>query len=373
MFTRCPACRTVFHITAAELRSADGTVICGACDATFDALDSLSEIRPVDSEIDEPAPQAEPDELFQEVDEDARDTDEFLEEIESLIGDEDQPESLPAEPEDRFHTGPAPRTPESDSLYDEIPDADSVFRIEDATEEPDAPSTAPFVDADEAQTPADPLTVKPETGILADTDQETGPVDLGLDDSGPEAHDDGDGVPGFVRERRPGTLWLRILLPLAAALLLMGTWIHAQRAQLLRVPAGQAVLGPVYAALGIQVAPDWRPAEFRVVRSEAIANADEPDNLHVAVEFLNGAGFAQPYPVIRIALHDRFGRRVGTHDFAPAQYLDENAYAARLPAGGRMQASVAVPDPGARADGFRVDLCLELDARGLVCAAEPFR
>jgi hypothetical protein len=44
-----------------------------------------------------------------------------------------------------------------------------------------------------------------------------------------------------------------------------------------------------------------------------------------------------------------------------------------LPAGGRIRTSVAVPDPGARADGFRVDLCLELDARGLVCAAEPFR
>jgi predicted Zn finger-like uncharacterized protein len=372
MFTRCPACRTVFHITAAELRSADGTVICGACDATFDALDSLSEIRPVDAEFDEPPPNVEPHEDSRELDEDAHDTDEFLEEIESLIGDEDQQEKLPAGPADRFETGPEPRTPESDPLYDEIPDEDSVFRIDDTPEEPEWPSTAPFVDAVEAPDSADPMSLKPETAIAADTDRITEPVDPGLADDAAE-HDDGDGVPGFVRERRPGTLWLRILLPLAAALLLMGTWIHAQRAQLLRVPAGQAVLGPVYAALGMQVAPDWRPAEFRVVRSEAIANADEPDILHVAVEFLNGAGFAQPYPVIRIALHDRFGRRVGTHDFAPAQYLDANTHDARLAAGDRLRASVAVPDPGARADGFRVDLCLELDARGLVCAAEPFR
>ena len=49
MFTRCSSCSTVFHITAAELRAADGTVICGACGTTFDALDSLSETRPKDT------------------------------------------------------------------------------------------------------------------------------------------------------------------------------------------------------------------------------------------------------------------------------------------------------------------------------------
>jgi hypothetical protein len=32
-----------------------------------------------------------------------------------------------------------------------------------------------------------------------------------------------------------------------------------------------------------------------------------------------------------------------------------------------------VPDPGGRADGFRVDFCLDLPARGLVCGPEPFR
>ncbi|MEI2420344.1 MJ0042-type zinc finger domain-containing protein, partial [Arthrospira platensis SPKY2] len=48
MYTRCHACRTVFHITAAELRAAEGTVVCGACGITFNALDTLSETRPAD-------------------------------------------------------------------------------------------------------------------------------------------------------------------------------------------------------------------------------------------------------------------------------------------------------------------------------------
>jgi predicted Zn finger-like uncharacterized protein len=60
MFTRCSNCRTVFHITAAELRAADGTVICGACGTTFDALESLSETRPKDPPIIDTHPPAGP-------------------------------------------------------------------------------------------------------------------------------------------------------------------------------------------------------------------------------------------------------------------------------------------------------------------------
>jgi hypothetical protein len=44
-----------------------------------------------------------------------------------------------------------------------------------------------------------------------------------------------------------------------------------------------------------------------------------------------------------------------------------------MEAGERVQATVSVPDPGARADGFRISLCLEMPPRGLVCTAEPLR
>ena len=43
MYTRCPACLTVFRISSADLRAADGEVVCGRCDAQFNALTSLSE------------------------------------------------------------------------------------------------------------------------------------------------------------------------------------------------------------------------------------------------------------------------------------------------------------------------------------------
>lgn len=41
MFTRCPACQTLFRVHADTLRAAQGLVRCGRCAVQFNALDSL--------------------------------------------------------------------------------------------------------------------------------------------------------------------------------------------------------------------------------------------------------------------------------------------------------------------------------------------
>jgi predicted Zn finger-like uncharacterized protein len=43
MYTRCPECETVFRLSASALKKAGGRVRCGACDSTFNALQSLAE------------------------------------------------------------------------------------------------------------------------------------------------------------------------------------------------------------------------------------------------------------------------------------------------------------------------------------------
>ena len=48
MYTQCPDCGTVFRVSAAVLRTARGQVRCGVCDATFDALEYLTEDVEVD-------------------------------------------------------------------------------------------------------------------------------------------------------------------------------------------------------------------------------------------------------------------------------------------------------------------------------------
>jgi predicted Zn finger-like uncharacterized protein len=54
VYTQCPECGTVFRVTAAVLRAAQGQVRCGVCDANFDSLRFLSD--EVESEGEPPLP-----------------------------------------------------------------------------------------------------------------------------------------------------------------------------------------------------------------------------------------------------------------------------------------------------------------------------
>ena len=57
MKTRCPACQTIFRVTAEQLKARAGKVRCGQCQAVFNALDTmLEELPPVSSPPGMPAP-----------------------------------------------------------------------------------------------------------------------------------------------------------------------------------------------------------------------------------------------------------------------------------------------------------------------------
>jgi hypothetical protein len=236
----------------------------------------------------------------------------------------------------------------------------------------------PFVGADtDDEAEATPLSARPEADQAEDTGEHE--VDESKERTagaavieGQEA-DEAAELPEFAAgppRRRRG---LALGLTVVALLVIAGAWAHAQRGTLLRHPAGEAVMGPIYALLGIEAEPRWSPEKFRALKWEAEADPAQPERLIVAVEFLNSADFAQPYPVLRVVLEDRFGRRVGSQDVAPAQYLEGYSRGRRLPAGGRVRTTIEVPDPGARAEGFRVDFCLESDTGEPACGAETFR
>jgi predicted Zn finger-like uncharacterized protein len=63
MYTQCPECGTAFRVTAEVLRQAAGKVRCGGCGSAFNALDFLSEQRPV---APTPPPEEEPADMAPE-------------------------------------------------------------------------------------------------------------------------------------------------------------------------------------------------------------------------------------------------------------------------------------------------------------------
>lgn len=310
MYTRCTTCRTVFHITVAELRAADGRVVCGQCEEEFDALENLSDTLPPP---EQPGPAEQPEKQAPRSDS-ARDEDDFLREVESLIDDETDPE---------------------------FPNPDDVFSVGDA----DDGTLEPIVIADSGNEAGD------ATNATAEPADQTEPLPLPTE------------VPARAR-------WPRIAVLLVVALTVAGAWVHSVRGSLLRHPAGQALLAPVYSLIGMEVSPDWSPAQLKVLRSATVADPDQQGSLRVNTEFRNAASFDQPYPVLRVTLEDRWGGKVDSRDFTPSEYLETHVAGRLMRPGERVRATVSMADPGARADGFRVDLCLEGAGRRLDCSAE---
>jgi len=91
--------------------------------------------------------------------------------------------------------------------------------------------------------------------------------------------------------------------------------------------------------------------------------------LRVRASLLNASAQLQPYPLLRITLTDRFGNRIGTRDFEPAEYLGRPTVKMLAP-GERVDATLEIEDPGREAEGYELDVCLRAEQR-VVCAAEP--
>ncbi|MEJ2514930.1 MAG: DUF3426 domain-containing protein [Gammaproteobacteria bacterium] len=383
MYTRCTACRTVFHITVADLRAADGRVVCGQCEREFDALETLSDTLPPPEEPrEEPAAgssaEAAPADAGEKTGDEARDEDDFLQEIESLIVDEGD---------------------------DDFPSPDEVFRVDEdagrrlqaviisegaegagADDEPPEAETESLTPDDEAKaSPPDPGETRPDNGDEQGRGEDAAapgetpvvpPPDGEHADDEPAPDDEGTTIelpirePPLPTEPEPRSRWPRVAILLVVLVAALATWVHQDRGRLLRHPAGQAILAPMYSALGISAAPLWSVGELRILRSAAVADPDKPSSLRVTAEFRNAASFAQPYPVLRVTLEDRWGQEVSVRDFPAAAYDDGHVSGRLMRPGERVQASVVLADPEARADGFRVDLCLPGPAADLVCATE---
>ena len=84
---------------------------------------------------------------------------------------------------------------------------------------------------------------------------------------------------------------------------------------------------------------------------------------------LNSAERTQPYPLLRVTLANRFGNRIGTRDFEPAEYAGKPV-ARMLAPGERVDATLDILDPGNDAEGFEIDVCLRGIDKKTRCAAD---
>jgi predicted Zn finger-like uncharacterized protein len=389
MYSQCPECQTRFRVTAAALRAAHGTVRCGRCGNAFDALERLSDSIPPVADVAPPVPlelpgaplaapapaptvAAEPELPL---------SSDALERV--FIGSADWHGQFEAgAAELAGETGPAGDDGEPTFLV-----VDEDASVEDITLEGDRHEEHVALDASGL---AEAMTDEPEPAALAEADPSWA-QDASLEFAHVRASAPADVAPEGVEEplrtepawreieetaQRSGTSFWRVAAwaagSLVLALALAAQVIHRYRQDLVRHPQLGPPLRATYDRLGLPLAPNWDLAAFELRQWGSDAGAASEGRMVVRASLKNGAAFAQPHPILRLELEDRFGATVATRDFEPADYLKNPSQASRLIApGATSEAELLLVDPGPDAVGYRLDLCLRESASLLRCAQGP--
>lgn len=467
MFTTCNECGTVFRVSPAELRVAEGQVRCGHCSATFNALATLTdepppttvlpqltipphlERQPGRASVSAPAAatEAEPD---TDTDTDTDTDPEPDTEVEAGSGQESE-----LEPE--LESEPEPDISALDSITSEetlefnIPEDNwSEFFIEDVEPEPpsavaatatadedefavevvadetsataargsdiasinyvpdawqeflnEPPDEAEEVDeapvyridsgrtnatAQSASEPAcdvgPPLVATPPAQDVDSEDPVAAieaPVYPATPDSGIEEQIDAvlggrsfEWQPEFEAPA-PAPRGRRLFgfgaVILALALVLQ--LIHYQRDELAARSALYQPLTRAYAALNLSLLPDWNLNAYEVRGSEAVVGATTRGALDVLARIAVVGSEPTGLPMVRVTLHDRFSKSLGSRVFTPDEYLDGISPPAQLlDPGYLIPVRVSLRDPGTDAFGYEVDVCVLYRRRGLVCQKE---
>lgn len=354
MLTQCPSCQTTFRVTSEILRVAQGQVRCGRCQTQFDALERLieeSDAGTVESgrylQPQQPTYSAPPAGEI-EVEEPLTHEDITLEGRHIEISGTYQVLDASGGGEPQIREETVEEWVEIDDIDDAQPQEIEVIDVGDDFE---------LQDQDLADA-AEPTAAEIEVDESADPDQAAQEADTS---------EDFELLPR--RSRVPtATIWKILAAPLA--LLLLAQLVHSNRAALARHPRLGPPLVGIYSTLGLTLRPDWNLHAYEILQWHVGADPTTPGTLKVRASIKNLAGFAQPYPLLKLVLEDRWGEQVRAREFEPAEYLDPTTAADRLLAPAQQaNATVAIVDPGPDAEGFRFDVCLR-GAAGPVCAAD---
>ena len=163
----------------------------------------------------------------------------------------------------------------------------------------------------------------------------------------------------------PFALWLGAALVLA--LLLGAQMIHENRGWLATHAPGP--LHGLYVALGVASPAAATLSAYQLRQWGVTGDPSASGTLRVRASILNTSPQLQPYPLLRVTLANRFGARIGTRDFEPAEYMGK-PIARMLAPGERADATLDIVDPGKDAEGFEIDVCLRSIEQKISCAGD---
>jgi uncharacterized protein DUF3426 len=154
-----------------------------------------------------------------------------------------------------------------------------------------------------------------------------------------------------------------------ALLVLVAQIVNHNRDELAANPRFSRPLTALYGSLGVQLMPHWDLRAYDVRQLGASADPRGSGLITVRASIKNAGQLAQPLPLLRVTLQDRFGNRIAARDVAPRFYVPHTIPDSSYLAGGqRIDAEMGFVDPGASAVGFEIDACLPGRGGAVTCA-----
>lgn len=350
----------MFRVTGAILRAGRGQVECGQCHAVFNAVEHLIDEIP-------PGPAPEPAGALEPID--AADAGETSISGASVAASADPVQTWVNDlPTGEFLLEDGELVPVSPLPEPAItlPDTKSADELDDS------------IEVDEPLAPEE-ITLEGDRVEIVGTDDDTGdeptlpPLTTGPASTPNTVRVDRldrvvfDDDLADVETRSHGLAWG--LGSLVLTLTLAMQVVHHYRQDLVRHPTLGPTLFEAYSLFGLPLAPNWDLTGYEVNQWGVATDPAHDRTLKLRASIMNRAGFAQPYPLLRLRLEDRWGNQIGAREFEPAEYLQPGMAPDRLlTPGERVDVEVAIVDPGEDAVGFQVDVCLR--ANSLQCASE---
>lgn len=153
--------------------------------------------------------------------------------------------------------------------------------------------------------------------------------------------------------RRVPWRWLSAVVVLAA--LLVVQLMLADRHRLAADAGWRPRLEWMCGTLRCTLPPWHEPDALRVTSREVRPHPKVPGVLLVTLSFRNDARWAQPWPLLEIALHDLDGQALGLRRFTPTEYLGSPPARPLIAPGQSASATLEILDPGKRAVAFTFD------------------
>ncbi|MGE0030427.1 MAG: DUF3426 domain-containing protein [Steroidobacteraceae bacterium] len=381
MYTQCPDCATVFRVTADALRAAHGDVRCGICSTTFNALENLSEqsFEPAPLEAEAPSPDDSmtveelpgnenielSEDQAMEFHGDAADLDRLF-----VVESPERVDFDPAEVAATLSVG-GPSANDSDlDRTDEFP----VLILDETDEpvesvEPVEPVESPRVVVPAASAPVESIVLAAEEPatpygaprILIPEEMRRRLAEEAAARSA-FLSDFGEDEAAAPHRRWHWAVGVGVLLLLFAAQV-----VHSQRERLIQKPGLGPLIAQTYALLGQALTVPTDLSAYELRQWGAANDPNETERLLLRASIVNRASYAQPYPLLRLALQDRFGATLGVRDIEPKDYLPGSGAPGLLGPGQRADAEIRIVDPGREAVGFEMDICVPA-GNGVRCA-----